>query len=205
MPQIGMFRNLLQYEFFQPSRVEIGEAFVDADRQYARVGEHLVPFDIAKMLGLRNAPDNRGMWTRGAPQKQGEAKANARDNAGFNADEQGYGYRRGHRHEVGFGIAPNGAWCFEIDKAEDGDNDCAGQGGNRQRCEQWRQKKRGKQYADGGKCTGCRCFGTGIKIDNRAGKAPCHRIASGKCSGDIGGAQANQFLIRDDPLPFLGR
>ena len=58
VPQFGLFRDLFDYELLQPAGVEIGQAFVDTDRQDARVGEHLVAFDIAEMFSFGNSSDN---------------------------------------------------------------------------------------------------------------------------------------------------
>ena len=58
MPQFGLFGDLFEHEFLQPTGVEIGQAFVDADGQDARVGEHLVAFDVAEMFGFGDSSDD---------------------------------------------------------------------------------------------------------------------------------------------------
>lgn len=83
--------------------------------------------------------------------------------------------------------------------------DRSGQGRLRQIGQQRRQEQGRQSNADSRIGTGRRRFGPGIKVHHRAGKPAGHRIAAGDGRGNVGGAKADQLLIRHDPLPLLGR
>jgi hypothetical protein len=73
--------DLFEDIFLQPAGVEIGQAFIDPDRQQMRQGEHCVALDIAEMLGARHPAYDGGMGPAGAPQIEQQADGNARDHA----------------------------------------------------------------------------------------------------------------------------
>jgi hypothetical protein len=105
----GRSATLFEHIFLQPAGVEVGQAFIDADGKQMRQGEHLVPFDIAEMLGARHPADDRGMGPRCAPQVQHQAHRHARDHAHLHPGQQRGTDGRRMGGKVRLGIGPQAA------------------------------------------------------------------------------------------------
>src|SRR3546814_6799052 len=67
---LRLVRDAFEDIFLQPARIEIGQAFIDADRQDVRNGKNIMPLEIAEMFGFRNTPDDGRVRPRYAPQIQ---------------------------------------------------------------------------------------------------------------------------------------
>ncbi len=98
--------NLVGHQVFEIARIGEIEAFVDADGQHTGHGVHLVPLDIAEMLGAGHLSHNGGMRPRRAVEEDQDGRTDAQRNPRFDAEDQRPHKREGHGGEIGLGIGP---------------------------------------------------------------------------------------------------
>ena len=163
---------------------------------------NLMPVDVAEVFRAGDKAHLGHMRLRGVEEVKEDGQGNPHRNAGFNAKGQGGRDGGGDGGEVAARIGPGAAQGAEINQAKDGDDDRGGQRGLRQKVKQRRQRDGSHGKANGGKGPGGRGFGPGVGIDDRPRKAPGDRQTTGEGRADIGRSQAQQLLIRVDPLAF---
>ena len=163
-----------------------------------------MPVYIAEVLGSRHDADNCHMWPAAAVEIKRDRQGNAGHHARLDTEEQGDQDRRGHGREIALRIGERPLDRAEINQRQHGNDDGGGQSCLRQMRQQRGQEQGGQRNADGGEGTSRRGCCPGIEIDDRAGEPAGDRIATGNGGGNVGGTEADQLLIRLDPLTLLG-
>ncbi len=123
---------------------------------------------------------------------------------GLDAFHQGQDQRRQQRGEVAFRVAPGAPHRRYVHQREYRHRDGGRQGRGRQIMDQRGEEQRDQTDTQCGDDPGDRRARAGVEVDHRARQPAGDRHAAGKRGGKIGGAQADELLIRRDPLAALG-